>query len=540
MKNCTEILNDDEISALSRMVKADELRRIYAKYPKQFNSLMPGFRAETLSDEQTYSVIAKDRKDPFVKYVLDVIVNRVMKKFYENMTILQAKGISKKEALIENLAHSSFADNVRIFFKLIDETYSPEEITEAEYSVRLHRITEKYTKKLTDSLSGHEELLAALKDSRTKTEELLAQSEQAAEELHSVLEACRDFENEHDQLETAAQEVLDALETIRLTAQKLADTRKLSEQEHVQKLSELEALYFQEEARRTEYLASLKAANAETQNLSAASEHTAPAESFSEGCTLNDDDTEIHSTWRDALETLDISLRSAGTSREAVNVLSCLLYSACKNRVPVLLAGPNAEDIARAFSAAIFAQSPGVLFCEGSFSGKALEACRKSSSETVIIENPFCREWYYHIIRLISQREKFYILVHPFHEDLQLEPKSIVNYCIPVLTEIFIDSYPDRNYVSGREAPAFQDFSGSRNSEQPYRKLLKQLRIPTLAKNILRDIFSDMQVMSGVERHDIFLLYSLAYVCGETETLRDNLDDDYSLKMFRAFAGDDK
>lgn len=67
LKDYSEILSDDEFAQVCRMGNPDELRKIYVRHPRAFTDLMPGFRANTLTDEQAYSVITKHRKDPFAE-----------------------------------------------------------------------------------------------------------------------------------------------------------------------------------------------------------------------------------------------------------------------------------------------------------------------------------------------------------------------------------------------------------------------------------------------------------------------------------------
>ena len=241
---------------------------------------------------------------------------------------------------------------------------------------------------------------------------------------------------------------------------------------------------------------------------------------------MSDDDIEVHSTWQELLKTAELELSSAGASEDGYAFLSRFLYSAYTRKVPVMLAGPNAVEIASAFSASLCGRTPDVLSCEGSFSRGLIDQCRDSEAEIIVIKNMFYREWYYHVIDMLSRREKLYIPIHPFPEDLKLEPASLMNYCLPVITEMLVERPPEKSYIGGRRSDTFTAFVGSPSAEEPYSQLLNQLRISPLARNTIRYILADMRKMGSTKSHDMFLLQSVAYVVGELDVLGKFMGDE--------------
>lgn len=255
-------------------------------------------------------------------------------------------------------------------------------------------------------------------------------------------------------------------------------------------------------------------------------EYTSPV-LFHDGSVKDANNLEINNNWQDLLSTVQAELREAGVGESSVIGLSALLYSAFINHTPLLLAGPNGRDIATAFSLAVHGRTPAVLQCIGDLVSSAVKQCEESETETVVIEQPFQHEWYNSIILLLERRQKFYIAVHPFAEDLVIEPRGLMNYCIPVLTELFVEGLPSMNYFGGRMADNFKPFA-SKDSSKHYNKLLKTLKINSLAKLNVQRTVSDIHEMIQSNQTDcdyLFLLYPLAYAASEIAELKEYIDN---------------
>ena len=77
------------------------------------------------------------------------------------------------------------------------------------------------------------------------------------------------------------------------------------------------------------------------------------------------DNLEGCSSWRDTFELLCDNLQLAGIGSQWTTMLSSFLYSSYLNRMPLLLAGPNAKAIADALSMTICGQKIDLLTCCG-------------------------------------------------------------------------------------------------------------------------------------------------------------------------------
>ena len=246
---------------------------------------------------------------------------------------------------------------------------------------------------------------------------------------------------------------------------------------------------------------------------------------YSEGVYKDADDLESNDDWQGLLQTIQEEIREAGVSDDHVIGLSGILYAAFLNKAPILLAGPNGNEIANAFSLALFGCSPAALRCNGDFNESDLIQCQNSNTEIVVIDNPFEHNWYSSVLRLISKRDRFYMLIHPFAEDLSLEPNSLINYCLPIYTEAFVDSAPRMKYLGGCMAEPFLAFVQNPIDERKcYDKLFKKMELNSLAKKTIQRILTDYRALVPEAKPDneyTLMLDPLARFLGTTDELED-------------------
>lgn len=258
-----------------------------------------------------------------------------------------------------------------------------------------------------------------------------------------------------------------------------------------------------------------------------ASKETQEAEKFIDSEELSVEDPDVNDNYEQVLQTINNELLEAGVADSSVVGLSVILYSAYVNRIPLLLAGPNGMDIACAFYAALKCMKPAVLSCEGDLNDQDIKRCLSSSNDLVVVETPFQAEWRNAVIKMLSRRDKMYILVHPYAEDLCIEPKGLFNYCVPLLTEMFVNSFATGQLVGGRCSKDYKPYV-SQVKKGLYDKLLTLMNIRSIAKMSCQVLLSDLHKLSrtgGVDADYEMILYPMAYVLGETNTLEDYINE---------------
>ena len=246
---------------------------------------------------------------------------------------------------------------------------------------------------------------------------------------------------------------------------------------------------------------------------------------FSAHSSINAKEPDVNETYEDLIQTTQFELTQAGVDDENAPGVAALLYSAYIRKIPILFAGPNGSDIADAFSVALNCQTAARLDCRGTETD-TLDNLTSSDEQIIVIDNPLQANWESYVIRQISKRDKFYILTIPFSEDLVLEPRSLFNYCVPVITELFVSSSPSQNYTGGEMAAGFRHYKPE-GIIKSYDKILDALKINSLARENIQALISDLNMLMNNKIPEAILqllLYPVSVATGNTHVLAEKME----------------
>ena len=116
------------------------------------------------------------------------------------------------------------------------------------------------------------------------------------------------------------------------------------------------------------------------------------------------------------------------------------MRAAFDNKTPLLLAGPKAREIVDAFSVALTGKTAAVFDCAAVNSLDDLKMLEASDDLIVALINPLAPNFIAYIPEIVSIKNIYVAALHPFAEDLKLEPRGLYNYFLPVFTELLIDA----------------------------------------------------------------------------------------------------
>lgn len=204
---------------------------------------------------------------------------------------------------------------------------------------------------------------------------------------------------------------------------------------------------------------------------------------------------ELHHSWSDVINTAIFELGEAGVAEKHRSGLAAFLCAAYIEKQPIMLVGPNAIDIAKVFGAVVAGNKYGTLCCAGSYSGNIIKEIGTDGENIVIINNLFTSEWMNRIPEIFSQKDIFYIATHPYPEDIQVEPKSLYGFMLPLFTEFFVDEKATGEYDGGYFAEDFEAYTPSKVARKEL-KALSNLKLSNLIKNRINCIIATM--------HDIY------------------------------------
>ena len=216
---------------------------------------------------------------------------------------------------------------------------------------------------------------------------------------------------------------------------------------------------------------------------------------YQPGLDLNAAELENLEDWKQALNLIHDNLLDAGVANRYAEALAAYLYASFLNRTPVLLAGPGSTEITEAFSLSLFGKRAGVLACEESYSQKTADECLNSGDEIVRIVNPFHYSWVSRLPDLVSHADPFFFAACPFMEDVQVEPKSLYNYFLPVVTELFVEEVPQAISWGGRKSDRFQEYQYKGGKEDQYSCTVSGLHMNSLIRNRIQRNLGCMHAM---------------------------------------------
>jgi hypothetical protein len=248
---------------------------------------------------------------------------------------------------------------------------------------------------------------------------------------------------------------------------------------------------------------------------------------YSIGVELPAEELQENKTWNDEIDTLSEELFTAGVDLKYRYGLAYILYAAFCLKIPLLLAGPSGANIANALSATIFGKKAGKLTCTGHYDKGSVDFMKQSDDGIVIISTPFHSEWVENIADIIEDRDKYYIFVCPFVEDLAIEPKGIFNYMLPVATEVFVSHFQEDIFCGGKRSSSFKAYSVV-DPRIKYAKQMQMFRMSTLHKNHLQSVLTNAGNM-GLDQPDIDYLvafYAYTIATGKNETFMEILSQD--------------
>lgn len=236
-------------------------------------------------------------------------------------------------------------------------------------------------------------------------------------------------------------------------------------------------------------------------------------EAFNEGTECADGE---NANYREVIESITDELGEAGVEGRYITSLATYMFSAYTNHAHLLLAGPNAENIANAFSVGMFGRYAGVLDCGNKYYKSVIEAIDKSEDEVVIVKNAFAVEWRNVVMSLLLEKNKFFILTCPYTEELVIEPRGIFNYVLPLFTETVVVEYP-RNKFVGKKLTADYEKYVRRKEKNLYSDFLKKVNANALLTNKIQRVITDLHYLDKNADNVVdymYLFFPYAYITG--------------------------
>lgn len=153
---------------------------------------------------------------------------------------------------------------------------------------------------------------------------------------------------------------------------------------------------------------------------------------------------EINRTAEHSLRAVCANLNGSFASENIISpllsqMLTCYLTVMHHYRIPVLLLGPYKDHIVSSFTYGAYQQGYNQILLSDSFKSMEFEHALKNCRRFAMVDNLFSPGYSDNVVPLSKEHSELGIyLSYPFYSDIQLQPKSIFAYAMPLISEFFI------------------------------------------------------------------------------------------------------
>ena len=175
-----------------------------------------------------------------------------------------------------------------------------------------------------------------------------------------------------------------------------------------------------------------------------------------------------------------------------------------------------------------------MLCCEGSYSSQVIAEIGADGEDIVIINNLLASGWMNRLPEILSQKDIFYVATHPYAEDIQVEPKSLYGFMLPLFTEFFVDKKASGKYYGGYFAEDFKTYSAPKGTRKDLR-FLSKLKIGSLVRNRINRLVATMHGIHTaitVDEEFLFAALPIAYASLEMHELTEAIADPQKVSQF--------
>ena len=231
-----------------------------------------------------------------------------------------------------------------------------------------------------------------------------------------------------------------------------------------------------------EFLADLALFGTSEKNTDAASSYASSSvSSFFQSGKPTKEHKVVRNT-EESLELLQDNLKVVGAAHE--KELAHFLYGAFQSRIPLLLAGPQGAAVADALSCSMTGHHAAVLDCCGAWTPTVLEGVMRDDTAVIVVKHPFLYRWIDQLIFELEDTGKMWIFVHPYADDLPLEPISLYFYIFPLVLDVFITGKISGSMVGCRRSSEYRKSEKCEDVKDMVNAIKSLSRKPTLKSNV--------------------------------------------------------
>lgn len=234
----------------------------------------------------------------------------------------------------------------------------------------------------------------------------------------------------------------------------------------------------------------------------------------------------------DVFDLLKHNIIEAGVSRVWADIVGAFLTVVAYNNAPLILAGPNGEEIADAISITLYGRNAGRYT---SWNNSEILADLDQVEETVIVFENFCKTDFVDILPgIIRKKKRLFIFTTPYYEDLFVEPTGLFNYAFPLITEWFVDSYAQEAWVGGIASEQWRDSVEREKVRKNIINTMRSIKMRPYLQNKYLDVLGEANYYLDNKERKVILSYltslaPYALTTSNMEGLYDCLQNDEAI-----------
>lgn len=168
--NYIDKLIEADLKYICSVIPYEEIIKYFKQNPKEFFSLKPGFRVESLNTNDVSEILFSFRNRKFISSFLVQNINLWIEDINNRLEDSKNGELSLEEQYIYVLSHSAFSHNIPLYFKVIEEEKSADYLSLMSSAVnqllviidKVEGIEKKYSKDINEKESVINKLISSV------------------------------------------------------------------------------------------------------------------------------------------------------------------------------------------------------------------------------------------------------------------------------------------------------------------------------------------------------------------------------------------
>lgn len=184
-------LIEEEIHYICSIIPYQDTIGYFTKNSKEFNKIRPGFRAKSISEAEATRLLINNISRHFISDFVEKQIDIWLTRIKDHHTGRVHDGDSHVSALLHTLPYSVFAENIKLYFKLIGEELSAEHVEIFGEAVRSIKEADGEQAKLHEEVKAKDSAITKLRSEINAEKHALNKSKGKLKNNASDIEALK-------------------------------------------------------------------------------------------------------------------------------------------------------------------------------------------------------------------------------------------------------------------------------------------------------------------------------------------------------------